>query len=75
MMRAWRRQRGEAETLLVYLRKHRAGSLDRGNIPRSICRKAVVQARCQSATFCPIAAHKASEWPAVVARMEKNMSG
>jgi len=65
----------EAETLLAYLRKHSQRPLDAKKYPAvNLPEGQSFKLACQQCHVLPDPQrHKASEWPAVVARMEKNM--
>jgi len=66
---------GEAEVLLAYLRKHSQRPLDPKKYPAvNEPEGQSFKLACQQCHVLPDPMrHKASEWPAVVARMEKNM--
>jgi len=66
---------GEAEVLLAYLRKHSQRPLDPEKYPAvNEPEGQSFKLACQQCHVLPDPMrHKASEWPAVVARMEKNM--
>jgi len=66
---------GEAEVLLAYLRKHSQRPLDPKKYPAvNEPEGQSFKLACQQCHVLPDPKrHKASEWPAVVARMEKNM--
>ncbi len=65
----------EAETLLAYLRKHSQRPLDPKKYPAvDLPEGRSFKLACQQCHVLPDPQrYKASEWPAVVARMEKNM--
>jgi len=65
----------EAETLLAYLRKHSQRPLDAKKYPAvNLPEGQSFKLACQQCHVLPDPQrYKASEWPAVVARMEKNM--
>jgi len=65
----------EAETLLAYLRKHSQRPLDPRKYPAvNLPEGQSFKLACQQCHVLPDPQrHKASEWPAVVERMEKNM--
>jgi len=65
----------EAETLLAYLRKHSQRPLDPRKYPAvNLPEGQSFKLACQQCHVLPDPQrYKASEWPAVVARMEKNM--
>jgi hypothetical protein len=65
----------EAETLLAYLRKHSQRPLDLKKYPAvNLPEGQSFKLACQQCHVLPDPRrYKASEWPAVVARMEKNM--
>jgi len=66
---------GEAEALLAYLRKHSQRPLDPKKYPAvNLPEGQSFKLACQQCHVLPDPKrHTASEWPAVVARMEKNM--
>jgi hypothetical protein len=65
----------EAEILLAYLRKHAQRPLDPAKYPAvNLPEGQSFKLACQQCHVLPDPKrHTASEWPAVVARMEKNM--
>ena len=66
---------GEAEVLLAYLQKYSQRPLDPNKYPAvNLPEGQSFKLACQQCHVLPDPQrHKASEWPAVVARMEKNM--
>src|SRR5437870_11335609 len=66
---------GEAEVLLAYLRKHSQRPLDPKEYPAVDAPEGLsFKLACQQCHVLPDPKrHKASEWPAVVTRMEKNI--
>ena len=75
MMAGVKRPRDEAEVLLTYLRRHAQRPLDPKRYPAvDLPEGQSFKLACQQCHVLPDPArHTASEWPAVVARMEKNM--
>ena len=64
----------EAETLLAYLQKHAQRPLDPHRTPLDTPEAQSFKLACQQCHVLPDPRrHTASEWPAVVARMQKNM--
>ena len=64
----------EAETLLAYLQKHAQRPLDPRRTPLNTPEAQSFKLACQQCHVLPDPRrHTASEWPAVVARMQRNM--